>query len=188
MNKALCLLLFLGTCLSGVGADPVVPQPDISFFSKLRMDYAQRKDFNPGWKLDEDRQAVIAAYQAKDYQKTVDLAEHWLARCPVDADVHNVCSAAATALGNLKTATHHLYFAYGLMESVTQSGDGLTPKTAFRVISVSEEYSLLREFGAQVTKQSLLDGPCDKMDCKFPSGKEVSLYFDVSIPFKAEQK
>jgi hypothetical protein len=46
----------------------------------------------------------------------------------------------------------------------------------------------LREFGAEVTEQSLIDGPCDRMKCKFPGGKEVILYFDVSIPIKAEQK
>ena len=74
------------------------------------------------------------------------------------------------------------------MQSVMQSGDGLTPKTAFMVISVAEEYSVLREFGAEVIEQSLIDGPFDKMKCKYPDGKEFTLYFDVSIPIKAEQK
>jgi len=188
MKKALYLIFLVASCLSCFAADPVIPQPDVSFFTKLRMDYSQRKDFSPAWKFEDDREAVIAAYQAKDYKKVFELSERWLAKCPVDADVHTVRSAAATALGDIKSYVHHLYFAYGLMQSVTQSGDGLTPKTAFKVISVAEEYSVLREFGAEVIEQSLTDGPCDRMKCKFPGGKEVTLYFDVSIPIKAEQK
>ena len=152
------------------------------------MDYSKRKDFSPMWKLENDRVVVIAAYKAKDYKKAFELSERWLARCPVDADIHTTCSAAATRLGDIRSYVHHLYFAYGLMQSVMQSGDGRTPKTAFKVISVAEEYSVLREFGATVNGQTLMDGPCDKMECKFPDGKDVTVYFDVSIPMSKELK
>ena len=188
MNNPLYLILLLAACLPGFAAEPAIPSPDTSFFTKLRMDYSHRKDFNPAWKYEDGREAVITAYKAKDYKKVFELSDRWLAKCPVDADVHTVRSAAATSLGDIKSYVHHLYFAYGLMQSVMQSGDGLTPKTAFKVISVAEEYSVLREFGAEVIEQSLIDGPCDKMKCKYPDGKEVTLYFDVSIPIKAEHK
>jgi len=188
MNKWFCFFALLCTCISGLATDSNLPTPDIAFFTKLRMGYSQRKDFSPLWKMEDEREAVLAAYKAKDFKKAFDLGEHWLTRCPVDADVHTVCSSAATALGDIKSYFHHLYFAYGLMQSVTQSGNGLAPKTAFKVISVAEEYSVLREFGADVVQQTLIDGPCDKMDCKFPGGKNVTLYFDVSIPIKAESK
>ena len=185
MKKLLFILLFFACAFSGLAAEPAIPPPDVSFFTKLRMDYANRKDFSPAWKVEQDRQAIIAAYRAKDHQKAFDLSERWLAKCPVDSEIHTLRSAAATSLNDLKSYVHHLYFAYGLMQSVMQSGDGLTPKTAFKVISVSEEYAVLREFGAEVQSQTLMEGPCDKLECKYPDGKIVSLYFDVSIPMRA---
>ena len=62
MNNALYLILLVASCLSGFATDPAIPQPDVSFFTKLRMDYSQRKDFSPAWKVEDDRQAVIAKH------------------------------------------------------------------------------------------------------------------------------
>ena len=188
MNKALCLLLFVASCFRGFAADSAIPEPDVSFFTKLRMDYSQRKDFEPRWESDPAHEAVVAAYDANDYKRVVTLSKVWLATCPVDANGHMMLATAAKDLGDLKTYMHHLFFAYGLMQSVMQSGDGLTPKTAFKVISVSEEYSVIFKSGADITNQSLVGGPCDKMDCKLPNGKAITLYFDVSIPMKALPK
>ena len=129
--------------------------------------------------------ALVSVYQTLLENAGIQNFIHLYEKCPVDADIHTLCSAAATSLGDIKSYVHHLYFAYGLMESVMQSGDGLTPKTGFKVISVAEEYSVLREFGAEVAGQSLMDGTIDKMDCKFPNGKAVTVYFDASIPIKA---
>jgi hypothetical protein len=181
-------LLLFALCLRTLAADPPSPTAGAAYFTKLRMDYAATKDFNPYWKVDPDREAIIAAYREKDYRKVFDLSEPWLAKCPVDADIHALRSTAATALGDIKSSIHHLYFAYGLMDSVIQSGDGLAPKTAFKVISVAEEYSVLREFGAAVTSQALVDGKYDQMKCKFPGGKEATVYFDVTIPLKTGLK
>jgi hypothetical protein len=188
MKKLFLLLLFLAANISALAADPAPAQPDFAFFTKLRLDYAQRPDFSPVWELEDYRQAVVEAFQAKDYKTAFDLSGKWLAKCPVDADVHILRSSAATALGDLKSYVHHLYFAYGLMQSITQSGDGLTAKTAFKVISVAEEYSLLRDFGAEVTEQALVDGPCDQMKCKMRNGTEVTFFFDVSVPMGAIAK
>jgi hypothetical protein len=64
--------------------------------------------------------------------------------------------------------------------------DGKTPETAFKVISVDEEYALLREIGAKVKEQSLV-GPCDKMQVE-RNDKEYTFYFDVRIPLRALRK
>ena len=54
-------------------------------------------------------------------------------------------------------------------------------------LSVGEEYYLLREIGAKTNKQSLV-GHCDKMEVERRGGVKYTLYFDVSISFKAMQK
>ena len=100
------LLIFLIlTAFPVFAADPLIPQPDVSFFTTLRMDYSKRKDFSPMWKLENDRVVVIAGYKAKDYKKAFELSERWLARCPVDADIHTTCSAAAMACRSSASGT-----------------------------------------------------------------------------------
>lgn len=102
--------------------------------------------------------------------------------------MHLLRAAAARRLGDLKTYVYHSYFSSGLMQSVMASGDGKTPQTAFKVIAVAEEYAILRDFGAELSSQSLVDGPCDKMECKLPGGKEATIYFNVTLAMEAETR
>lgn len=106
----------------------------------------------------------------------------------MDADIHFIASAAANRLGDIAATQKHIYYAYGLLASIVSSGDGKARQTAFKVISVSEEYSLLNDFGAKVIKQSLVDGPCDKMDCELPDGTKVTYFFNVSVSMAAMQR
>jgi hypothetical protein len=183
---SLCLAALLAAACPAFAQDKA-PQPDVSFFTKVRMDYAKRPDFNPIWKMDEERQAVISAYKAKDYAKVADLARTWLDKCPVDGEVHYMRSQAMMQTGDITHYAAELYYFYGLIQSVASSGDGQSDKTAFKVISAEEEYSLLGDFGAEPIGQSL-QGTCDVMRCKLQDGREVTYYFDTSIALAAEAK
>ena len=141
------------------------------------MDYAKRPDFNSMWKLDDQRQAILAAYKEKlDFAKVVTLSKAWLDKCPVDADMHYIRSQALTEQGDIAHYAYELYYFYGLIQSIASSGDGLGEKTAFKVISVEEEYYLLNDFGAKLIQQGL-QGHFDVMQCKLPDGKEATYYF-----------
>lgn len=190
MKRAFVLLFLLTSAICGLAKDPETLSPDSAYFTKLRMDYAQRPDFNPIWSLDETRKAIRTAFGEKDYKKVVALSNEWLAKCPVDANTHLIHASAASRLGDMKDYVQHTYFAYGLMQSILQSGDGQTPETAYQVISVEEEYTVIGDFGAEVVGQSLIEGekPCDKMDCKRRSGATFTVYFDVTISMKALQR
>lgn len=168
-------------------APAAFPQPDVAFFTKLRMDFAKRPDFNGMWKLDDEREAVFAAAKAKDYAKVVTLSKAWLDKCPVDAEMHYVRAQALVIQGDISHYAYDLYYYYGLIQSIASGGDGKSDKTAFKVISVDEEYSLLNDFGAKLVQQSLV-GHCDVMKCKLPDGKEIDYYFDATIPLENEAK
>ena len=185
--RILLLFTFLLSVCAASAADKTFPEPDVAFFTKLRMDYAKQPNFDPMWKLDEARKAIMEAGNAKDYAKVIELSKSWLAKCPVDADVHYVLSQALTVQGDIGHYAQHLYYFYGLIQSVAASGDGKSPKTAFKVISVAEEYYLLRDFGAELVSQALQNN-CDVMRCKLSNGKEVTYYFDASIALAAEEK
>ncbi len=190
MKAALRLLGTMAACLSLHAAETAPSKPDVSFFTKLRMDYAKRDDYNPYWKLAEERQAISQALEAGSSDAVLELSEKWLKKCPVDADIHAMRSHAANQVGDTETYVSHLFFAMGLMQSIMESGDGKTPETAWKVISIVEEYTIIREIGAELTGKALTatDPPCDAMHVKLPTGEKKTLYFDVSIPMKVLAK
>lgn len=182
-GRALVLGLLGMVAFQAASAQVALPEPD--GFTKARMDYAKLPDFNPMWKMNPLREEVIEAYKKEDFAKVFELSGAWLKQCPVDADIHFIRASAASRLGDIAATTRHMNFAYGLLASIVSSGDGKTAKTAFRVISIAEEYSLLNDFGAKLIKQSLVEGPCDAMECELPDGSKVTYYFNVSISMDA---
>ena len=159
---------------------------DVAFYSKLRFDYAERKDFSPDWTIDKERKAIEAAYHDGDTKKTIKLGRAWLEKVPVDSEVYLMLAMCLKEEGDLKGYCQFLSPFYGLLQSITATGDGKTTDTGFKVISVAEEYALLREIGAKVKSQSLT-GPCDKMEVE-RNGREYTFYFDVRIPLRADLK
>ena len=157
---------------------------DVAFYTKLRMEYANKPGYEPNWEILDPRKAVVEAYKAHDFAKTLDLGGKWIDKVPVDAEVYLMMAMAAKEQGDFKAYCEYIEPFYGLLHSITSIGDGKTPETAFRVISVGEEYYLLREIGAKVKKQSLI-GLCDKMEIERRNGTTCTLYFDVKISFQA---
>ncbi len=177
-------LLFAAPAAAEDAGAPEIPAGAGVDFTKLRMDFANRKDYSPTWDNGEERDAIIAAYRAKDYAKCAELSKPWLERVPVDASIHMVRSLSLQRLGDMAGACRHRYCYYGLLHSITSSGDGRTAKTAYKVISVGEEYVVLNEMGAEVTQQSLAM-PCDVMQVRTRDGAAQTIYFDVSISMAA---
>jgi hypothetical protein len=76
----------------------------------------------------------------------------------------------------------------GLIDSILKSGDGLRPETAFKVITVDEEYILLGFLGLKCEGQALLkiEGHAyDRLEVKHGrTGRKKVLFFNVDIPMK----
>ena len=160
---------------------------DVAFYTKLRFDYAARKDFSPDWKINDARKAIEASYKAGDVEKTIKLSQAWLEKVPVDAEVYLMLSMCMKEKGDLKGYCQYIAPFYGLLQSITTSGDGKSPETAFKVISIAEEYFLFHEIGAKLKQQTLV-GHCDKMEVTRQGGKEYTYFFDVSISLEATAK
>src|SRR5690606_34167972 len=69
--------------------------------------------------------------------------------------------------------------------SILASGDGKTPKTAYKVISIPEEYMTLWRLGLVVEEQSLVESDgrqYDAMRVKHrKTGEESVIYFDIQV-------
>lgn len=186
MKILIISLLFPALLFARVGPD-LSKGADISYFTELRMNYAKdpKTSFFPIWQMDPENEAIIKAYREGHLDKVIDLSDAWLKKCPVDADTHLRVAMCFKEKGDIAAYNYHLGVFYGLLSSITSKGDGLSPETAFHVISTQEEYSLIQEIGGRVLKQTLVAGPSDKMEISRRNGEvELTLYFNVSIPMK----
>jgi hypothetical protein len=158
-------------------------------FRQLRLAYAESANYSKGPDTDPQKKEMTSALNAKDYARAIKSADVVLAANYVDMDAHYVEYVAHKELGKTEPSEFHKFVLQGLLRSITDSGDGKSPETAYQVIEVHEEYVLLRFMGVGLPKsQAYLhkDGHAyDEIKFDDPSSKtEKTLYFNVDIPAK----
>jgi hypothetical protein len=197
-----CLLLVVLLCRTAIAQD--TPKPQVSYerlvervkggdqtvdFRQLRLAYMDSTTYSHGQDAEPQKKAMMAALNSKDFRGAIRNADIVLTSSYVDMDAHFAEYIANRELSATDKAEFHKFVFQALLKSITDSGDGKTPETAFQVIQVHEEYVLLRFMGIGLPEsQSLLHKnghSYDEIKFKDPkSGQAVTLYFNVDIPAK----
>jgi hypothetical protein len=178
------LLTLLAAVSCVLAAEPQIDQRAATKqYLDLRKKYAER--FSVGWVNDPAREALLKVYNT-DKKAFLEKSKQWLSHCPVDAKVQLMRASLLTDPSQVAEQQYHRGMFYGLLGSITSSGDGKSCKTAYYVINVDEEYTVLNYIGAETLGQSLEDG-CDVLDVKL-NGKRTKIYFDISDSLAATQK
>jgi hypothetical protein len=132
------------------------------------------------------RSNLMAAARKRDFKKLEQAADAVLKSNYTDLDGHFFAKVAAKELGKPEKEEFHNWVEMGLLKSLYSSGDGKSAATALKVISVDEEYFLLRVMGQMVKSQALstCEGKrCDVMTTEDRESKqEQKWYFNVEIP------
>jgi len=140
----------------------------------------------------EARSKLFDAAKNRDFPKMLDAANLVLKSNYADLDAHYFAKIAAKQVGKPELAEFHDWVEMGLLNALRSTGDGKTPETAMKVISVHEEYFILRMMRQQPSMQSLSTckgNPCDIMKARDPeTGAEQTWYFDASIPMNQMAK
>jgi hypothetical protein len=177
------LLLFISIA-SALAVEPQIDQQAATKqYLDLRKKYAER--FSMGWVNDPAREALLKLYDTNK-KAFLEKSKQWLSHCPVDAKVQLMRASLLTDPRQAAEQQYHRAVFYGLLGSITSSGDGKSCKTAYYVINVDEEYTVLNYMGAETLGQSL-EGGCDVLDVKL-NGKRTKIYFDISGSLAATQK
>ena len=125
---------------------------------------------------------------AANLDQVATVANRIIERDYTDIDAHAALATVLERRGRTQEAAFERAVADGLLSSIQQSGDGMSAETAYVVIGVAEEYTLLGAMGVQVARQSLIQadrGPIDALDVVSQSGETRTVYFDVSRLFNA---
>jgi hypothetical protein len=157
----------------------------------LRFAYAETTDFDLFGTLNAGtRKKMWELFEAGNFAAAAAEAGRLLERDYVDIDAHMICSIAYGKLGDAAQEKLHRDAVVGILESI-RTGDGLTPATAFTVISTGEEYGVLHALGLHPKRQNLVHESghaYDRLDVADRDGKPQSLYFMIDRVLAAEAK
>ncbi|MGD0294842.1 MAG: DUF4919 domain-containing protein [Terracidiphilus sp.] len=157
-------------------------------YTRLRLSYMDSPERKAAKDTSNSEKAMFEELDKKDYPAALKDAEAVLESDYVNIDAHFVALVANQEMGAMDKAEFHRTVFRGLINSIRNSGDGKSPETAWVVITVHEEYVILRVLGFRPSQQSLLSQnghSYDVMKVKnAEDGTEQTFYFNVDIPFK----
>ncbi|MCA1605412.1 MAG: DUF4919 domain-containing protein, partial [Acidobacteria bacterium] len=160
-------------------------------FTELRIAFYESANYNPYTPMMTYR-SLYGALAQTNYAEAIKIAESVLEKNFVEVNAHMVAQIAYRESGNAERAQFHKFMADGLLNSIKSKGDGKSKDTAFEVISINEEYGLLRSMSLRPIKQSLLQDKGHRFDALTvidpQTNQESVVYFNVDKPFNWEDR
>ncbi|HSD45517.1 MAG TPA: DUF4919 domain-containing protein [Pyrinomonadaceae bacterium] len=169
-----------------------VKQKDPSVnFTELRHAFYESPNYNPYAPMMAYR-PMNAAINQKNYEEALKIAENVLAKNFVEINAHIVAQIAYRETGNTEKAEFHKFMVDGLLNSIKSSVDGKSKEKAFEVISINEEYGLIRSLGLRPIGQALVEDKGHSYDVITvvdpQTNQQTELYFNIDRPFKWQSK
>lgn len=156
-------------------------------FTELRLAFYESPNYNPYAPMMTYR-PLNAALNQKNYEEVLKIADSVLAKNFVEINAHMAAQIAHQELGNADRAQFHKFMADGLLKSIKGNADGKSVDTAFEVISINEEYGLIRSLGVRPIKQALVENKGRSYDAITvvdpQTSQESVIYFNIDRPFK----
>jgi hypothetical protein len=159
-------------------------------FTALRMAFTKTKEYSYSGTTKAEKEKFLKPFNDKNYKDALKQAEKFMEKNYVDANAHFVAYNAAKELKDEKKAEFYKAVLLGLLASIKDGNDGLSAEKPFRVISIDEEYTLMRFLGYQFSSQSLQNADGHQFDVfaatNAKTKENVKLYFNIDIVWKAE--
>ena len=140
-------------------------------------------------KPDEDKMLELA--KKREYEKVIPECRKILRRNPVGLRANYQLGYALFKVEEEEGEWgKYLDRYYALRKAIMSSGDGLSPETAIKVIYISDEYNIIRNYlRIKNVKRQSLSGTCDMLEVEESKDyKANKLYFDISSKLIREQE
>jgi hypothetical protein len=164
---------------------------DIDYVN-FRNSFLDSKQFNlKGSAYDSLKKLVYDDIEKKNYQGVISLTKAMLSIDYTSLFAHKYLQQTYKILGDTINRKKYHDIEFGLLLSITKSGDGKTCETGWHVIQIEEEYFILNIFGAELQIQSLISSGknmCDRMDVKTDKGESLTYYFEINKVLEMENK
>jgi len=130
----------------------------------------------------ELRKKMFEALHKDQWAAVIEIGNQVLAQNYLDIDAHMFVAHAYEKSHEPEKAAPHRTMGNGLMSSILASGTGRSLETAFVVISVEEEYSVLHHYRLASGKQDLVTGgghSYDVLTAQTDTHEEATVYFNI---------
>lgn len=161
-------------------------------YADFRNSFLESKQFNKKTRnYDSLKKQVYAEIKGENYNNVVRLTKAMLSIDYTSLFAHKYLQQTYKILGDTTNRNKYHDIEFGLLYSITRSGDGKTCETGWHVTQIEEEYFILGMLGADLQKQSVSAGgknTCDKMLVKTEEGEIKTYYFEANKVFEMESK
>lgn len=188
MRILLAQFVLLGALLAARPATPTVEerQARTKQATGQRLAHAASAKYNPyDTKNRDTRKTAFEFLDQKKFSEAIATAAKGLEQFPCDIELRLVLAIAWRATGDPTKADQFASEYTALIDSILESGTGRDYASAFKVISVDEEYCVLRALRLQVVNQALKyhEGSAyDLMTVKrVGADSPFELYFNVDM-------
>ena len=154
-------------------------------FTELRLAFFESSNYNPYSPMLTYR-PLWGALAQNNYAEAIKIAQSVFEKNFIEVNANMVAHIAYRETGDTERAAFHRFMADGLLASIKSTKDGKTPETAFEVISVSEEYGLMRSMELRPIRQSLINDKGHFLDALVvvdKANQQSTVYFNVDKPF-----
>lgn len=135
---------------------------------------------------------VLAAIFAKDSFQTTDLqnivvnSKKYLEKYPFDLKKLNLVYVASRELGDSAAAHIYLEKIRNIAMAILSTGNGLSKETAFHVISLPDEYAMIKMLGYNYNNEHSLSGDdCNYLGIAGNSDNIPGFYFNAKPVFSS---
>ena len=155
-------------------------------YTAMRQAYAMIAEYDPfGEKTIALMRDGQAAYVAKDCKKALEKFNAAIALNFTLSDAHALSADCLQQAGDKAGEAREEGIAQGLFNSLLSSGDGESPSTAFRIVTMHEETVILAVAGVNGTKKTVIttdQGPVEKIDITDQqTGKKGAVFFNTGV-------
>lgn len=160
--------------------------PGEADYLALRQAYASSEEYAPYTHDQEHLEALRTALPARNFQAALEAVEGLLDHNYLDIEAHMAADYVHTLRGDQAQSTYHRTFAQGLINAIMDSGNGASFDTAFAVMSIPEEYLVLRLLGLLPGNQRLVQHEEHWFDIlsarRHDDNMALELYFNIDLP------
>jgi hypothetical protein len=139
--------------------------------------------FNAGYAPYQDNgtSEIMPLVKERKYDKALEVCDKVLSTNPVSITTNSYKSFVLMNMAENDSSRRYAIRVRKLLNAILSSGDGLTCETAFKVIYVSDEYSLLRDVFDAEPQGRRTTPPCDRFNIdKTKTYPSKTIYFDYS--------
>jgi Domain of unknown function (DUF4919) len=154
-------------------------------FRAMRLAYVKSAAFQRAGAALEQLQALrkemFSAMNAREAVRVKEAARRIMSVVYIDLEAQKALRQSCKVLKEEACATRYHDLQFGLLKSILATGDGKSCSTAWEVVTLEEEYFILRMVGFTLKTQEGPNGSeiCDKMIGVGEDGKGVTFYFGI---------